>query len=249
MSRPLWCWNDPVVTGFLRVITMINTIRALYTRARTVLREEGLVTTLRRVVSFFSRRFIRYDKLYLYKHSLEERAETDFLPRIDNFSMEIVSSNSQAAELAARGIDIRQLSPEFEKSLKKGAVAFCILVDNELAHIGWVAMTAEAKKTIDDTPYHVDFSNGEACTGSTRTLPKYGRQGLMVYGYFKRIQYLKEMGRTASRNAVAIDNIASQRAHARFNPQIYAKARLLKVLGLQFWKETSLDQETPFPQE
>ncbi len=224
-------------------------MRALYTRTKTILREEGLATTLKRGITVLRRYLIRYDQVYLYKHSLVERDETDFLPRIENFSVEIVSSNSQAAELAAKGIDIRQLSTHAEKSLDKGGIAFCILVDNELAHIGWAALTEEAKKTIDDVPYHVDFSNGEACTGGTRTLPKYGRQGLMVYGYFKRLQYLREIGRVASRNAVAIDNIASHRAHARFKPTIYAKGRLLKVLGLQFWKEISLDQEPLIFQE
>jgi hypothetical protein len=224
-------------------------MRALYTRAQTVLREEGLTTTLRKVFNFFKRFMFRYEKVYLYQHSLIEREETDFLPRTNNFTVEIVSSNSQAAELAARGIDIHQLSTHAEKSLNKGGIAFCILVDSELAHIGWVALTEEAKNTIDDIPYHVDFPNGEACTGGTRTLPKYGRQGLMVYGYFKRLQYLREIGRVASRNAVAIDNIASHKAHARFKPKIYARGRLLKILGLQFWKQTSLDHEPPIFQK
>ena len=66
-------------------------MRALSTRARTVLREEGLATTLRKVVNFFRRFMFRYEKVYLYKHALEERAETDFLPGIDDFTVEIVS--------------------------------------------------------------------------------------------------------------------------------------------------------------
>ena len=101
-------------------------------------------------------------------------------------------------------------------------------------------MTAEAKKPLDDLPYSVDFSNHEACTGGTVTIPKYRGKGLMAYGYLKRFQFLKERGIVASRNAVAIDNIASQKAHARFNPQIYAEVHYLNILWFKSWKETPL---------
>jgi len=215
-------------------------VKDLYSRARYYLKEEGLIRLLRRGLSFLQHRLVINESYYLYRHTLQERAEADFRPGIDNFTFEIVSSASETDKLAARGNDVSQVSAFVEQGFDNGAIAFCVFIDNELAHIGWVAMTQKAKDAIDPLPYHVDFSNGEACTGSTRTIPKYRQLGLMVYGYFKRLEYLREQGYVFSRCAVTTDNIASQKAHARFNPTIYARARLLKILRWQFWRVTSL---------
>jgi len=211
------------------------------------LQEQGAGTLLRRGLAFIGRFLFRNEYYYLYRHSLEARDEAGFSPRVEGFNFEIVSSTGRAAELAAEGMDIRQLFPNAWRSLDRGAIAFCVFVNNEPAHIGWAATTEEAKQTIDDVPYNVDFANGEACTGGTRTAPKYGRRGLMVYGYFKRLDFLREKGYILSRCAVTTDNIASQKAHARFNPTIRAKAHLLKILWWQFWRETALDKDTAIP--
>jgi hypothetical protein len=132
------------------------------------------------------------------------------------------------------------MSIDVRRRLDKGAIAFCILVDKEIAHLGWVAMTEKAKNTFNSAPYRVDFSNKEACTGATWTNTKYRRKGLMVYGYFKRLQFLRERGITVSRNVVAKNNIASQMAHAKFDPKICGEARYLRILWWKFWTEKPL---------
>jgi hypothetical protein len=225
---------------------MLN-VKALYSRGRYFLREQGAGTLLRRGLAFIGRFLFRNEYYYLYKHSLEARDEAEFRPRVEDFGFEIIFSTGRAVELAAEGIDICQLFPNAMHSLEKGAAAFCVFINNELAHIGWVATTEEAKQSIDDIPYHVDFANGEACTGGTRTAPKYGQRGLMVYGYFKRLDYLREKGCVLSRCAVTTDNVASQKAHAKFSPTIYAKAHFLKILWWQFWRETALDEGMVVP--
>ena len=96
------------------------------------------------------------------------------------------------------------------QALDKGTIAFCIFVYRELAHVGWVAMNEEAKKYIDPLPFHVDFSNKEACTGGTRTVSKYEGKGLMTYGYVLRFQFLRQKGIAISRNSVAFNNISSK---------------------------------------
>jgi len=57
-----------------------------------------------------------------------------------------------------------------------------------------VALNEEAKNTFDFIPYEVYFSNNQACTGGTETVPEYRGRGLMVYGYFERFKFLREMG-------------------------------------------------------
>ena len=219
---------------------MIRTLSALSIRVKNVLQSEGLVPLLRRGFAFLVDYFFKYETLYLYEYTMKERNEADFMPKVQNFTFQVVSTNQQANELAANGFDLRSFSIYARRRLDKGAIAFCILIGRELVHIGWVAMTEEAKNTFEPFPYRVDFLNKEACTGGTITIPKYEGKGLMTYGYYKRFQFLKEKGIVTSRNTVAVSNIASQKVHAKFGPKIYAKVYYLKVLRWRFWKETPL---------
>jgi hypothetical protein len=139
------------------------------------------------------------------------------MPKIKDFTFRIISSNEQADELATDGIDIRAYSSKSRQGLDKGAIAFCIFIGREL---------------------------GEACTGGTVTLPKYRGNGLMAYGYFQRFRFLRERGIVVSRNAVAKNNVISQRVHAKFNPEVHAKGYYLKILWWKFWKEVSITDAT-----
>jgi RimJ/RimL family protein N-acetyltransferase len=105
-------------------------------------------------------------------------------------------------------------------------------------------MSQEAKDSFDSLPYQVNFADKQACTGGTWSNPNYRGKGLMVYGYFKRFEFLRERGFESSRNAVDEGNIASQKAHAKFGPKIYAKARYLKILGWRRWKETPINRSS-----
>ncbi len=162
------------------------------------------------------------------------------MPRIQNFTFKIISTTQQADELADEGFEFHALDG-YRDDLNRGVIAFCVFVGRELVHIGWVAMTEEAKKSAEDLPYRVVFSNKVACTGGTRTIPKYRGNGLMAYGYFKRFRFLKERGILTSRNAVNAENIVSQKVHAKFGPKIHAKARHIRILKWQLWIEKPLD--------
>jgi hypothetical protein len=222
---------------------MIDNPIVLLRRAKDVLQTEGFKRLLGRSFRYFGRHIVTYANVYLYEHSLQERNEVDFLPRISDFTFKIVSSNEEAGQLAAvMGCDFRQIFGYARKGFEKGAVAFCVFINGEIAHIAWVGTSKEAKNTFDPSPYHVDFSIGEACTGGTFTVPKYRGLGLMAYVYFKRFEYLRDKGFNVSRNAVAVDNIVSQKVHAKFSPRIRARARHLRLLGLEFWRETPLER-------
>lgn len=222
---------------------MISMLVAMLKRARDILRTEGLKPLLMRGFAFMGDWFFEYGDYYLYEYTLKERNEADFLPKIRDFTLKIISSNEEADKLAeAIGSDFRRRFVTASSKLDKGAIAFCIFVKGEIAHIGWVALSEQAHKAVDNLPYRVDFSNHEACTGGTQTIPEYRNKGLMAYGYFKRFQFLREKGIVVSRNAVAKSNIASRKAHARFSPRVYAEARYCKLLWWHFWKEKPLAQ-------
>jgi hypothetical protein len=213
-------------------------------RSKDILRSEGLTALVRRGWDFVGQRFFSVKFYYLYEHQLKERNEVDFLPKIQHFALHIIRTNEEANRLAEiTGFDFRSRFINGQERLDRGGIAFCVLANEEFAHIGWVALNEEAKRALDDRPYKIDFSHKQACTGGTYTVPKYRGKGLMTYGYFKRFQFLREHGFETSRNAVSTDNISSQKSHAKFGPRIVAKVRHVKFFCWEFWKEM------PFPRE
>lgn len=215
----------------------------LINRARYILKTEGLAVLVGRTLLYLKRRLFLFGHFYLYEYIMREMNEADYMPEIQGFTLKVVSTNRQADEIVNEGFkDFRDcpVMMNARRCLDKGAIAFCFFVGREFAHIGLVAMDEEAKNTFDILPYRVDFSHGQACTGGTVTMPKYRGNGFMIYGYFKRLEFLREKGYKTSCNAVAADNKVSQRAHAKFGPRIYARARFLRIARWTFWKETPL---------
>jgi RimJ/RimL family protein N-acetyltransferase len=212
----------------------------LLKRAEEILQTEGLLPLLRRGLIFLMGYIFRYERYYLYEHTMKPRDEAEFLPKTQDFTFEIVSTTRQADELAAAGFDFGTRYPNARGDLDKGAVAFCFFINGELAHFGQVAMNEEAKKCFDVLPYRVDFSGKQACTGGTWTHPKYRGMGLMGYVYFKKLQFLREMGMIAVRTVVAANNVAVQQLYNKLGAGRYAEARYLKFLWWDSWKETPL---------
>ncbi len=227
---------------------MISRFTVLFGRAKHVLQTEGLVPLLRRGYAFLLGYFLRYENYYLYEYRLDERSEADFMPSNQDFTFKIVSTKEQADGLVADGFEFRSSDGSQIERLGKGAIAVCVFVGRELAHIGWVAMNEEAKKSIIDIPFQVDFPDNKAFAGGVWTNPKYRRIGFHTYSFFKRLQFLKERGIIVAQGVVATSNIAPQRVNAKFNSKIYAEARYLKILWWKSWKEKPLTESSSVPQ-
>lgn len=198
---------------------------------------------LRRGLEFVVGRFFQYQACYLREFATEDIRkfnEADFRPKIDNFTLRIISTNQEAAELEAEGLEFRSHVINARQRLDKGAIAFCIFSGRELANMAWLAMTQKAKDSLCEAPFKVDFSNNEGWSGGLWTNPKYRRRGLAEYGTFKRLEFGLGTGIVTNRAAVAKGNIASQRATATFSPKIYAEGRYLKILWWKSCKEKPL---------
>ncbi len=180
----------------------------------------------------------------LYESTLVKRNETDFLPRIQNLTFDIVTTRQQYDELVSAGFDLSQTGSEARSMLDQGAVVGLIFAGKELASMEWAAMTDKANRAINIYPLKIDFSQKEAYASGVWTNPKYRRNGLHTYVYYRVYDYLRRNGVMTVRSIVATDNVAAQKAHMRFAPQekIYARARYLRLLGLQFWNERLLTQ-------
>jgi len=188
--------------------------------------------------------FFVYGSYYVYETDiqeiLKERNEADCFPRIEDFTLRIVSTNQEADELEAEGLEFRSQSINSRKALDKEALAFCVFVERELASICWVAMTQEAKNSLGEPPFRVDFSNNEVCHAECWTNPSYRGRGLAPYVDFKATQFADERGKVSERSVGRTSNIPSQRAYTKTGPNVRAEGRYLKILCWKWWKEKPL---------
>jgi len=174
----------------------------VFKTAKEIYRTEGLTPLLRRGFAFVVRCFFRYETYYLYElptENVRELNEADFVPNIDNFILKTISTNQEADDLEADGFEFRSQVDNARERLDNGAIAFCIFVGQELAHIGWVAMSQEAKDSLNEPPYKTDYSEHEAWWGGVWTDPKYRRMGLLTYADIKRLGFLLDKGIVTSR--------------------------------------------------
>ena len=217
----------------------------LFKTAKQIYRTEGLTPLLRRGFAFVEGCFFRYETYYLYElptENVRELNEADFLPNIDNFILKTISTNQEADDLEADGFEFRSQVINARERLDNGAIAFCIFVEQDLAHIGWVAMSQEGKDSLNEPPYKTDCSAHEAWWGGVWTNPKYRRMGLLTYADIKRLEFLLDKGIVTSRYLTTKGNIASLKSNARFNSRIYGEGRYLRILWWKLWKERPLSQ-------
>ncbi len=226
----------------VRVRTM-SRLSALLTRAKDIIQTEGLCALLLRG---FESYVFHSGYYYLQKvelNPLREMNEADFLPRFEDFTFRIIRTNEEADELAiALGHDLRERFVDARKRLDKGAIAFCAFVNGEIANVGWMAVTEQAKNTLYDVPLRVDFSNSECYIGSMATVPKYRGMGLMSYTSYRMYQFRKENGIRTARYTISVNNIASREAAGKLAPDIYARGRHIRFLWWKYWKETPLTE-------
>ncbi len=219
---------------------MLSRLRHGVNSARQILKTEGLVSLLRRMGRFIQLKCFVCITSNLYETTAENFAilnEADFMPKTDNFTLKIVSSNEEADKLKAEGFEFRSQNANSLYYLDNGAVAICIFVENELAHLGWVEMT---RQLTDTDIMKVDCSNTEAHGGWSWTNPKYRRLGFGRYGHFKRRQFVFDNGKSVHRGSTSKSNIAN-RALQPNTTKKYAEVRYLKILGWRDIKTTYVD--------
>jgi hypothetical protein len=220
-------------------------VNSLADQATIIYREGGI---FRLFLAALSQIFM-HRIYYIYEHDLHDissKNEKDLLPQIPNFSLKIITDIEEAEELERKGFNITAQAYELRHNLKNGAVAFCLFHGARLMHIGWIAMNAQAKDSITNVPYEVDFSN-MACIEVAITMPEYkgknaskyfqSYKGFLPYSYFKRAQYLTKRGIFTARTAVDESSKAPRWAVERYNARVISKVHRTRILGFNIWKE------------
>ena len=210
----------------------------LISLAKNTLQREGLNTFLGKLAAF-PRNFISgcmFKRFFVYKHIIIARDEAKYLPRIRDYSFHIIESHAQAEKLAGEGLNVYTGFKQAGRFLDTGAIAFCVFIGRDLAHIGWLALNEDAKSSFEPWPYPVDFPY-QGCTGGTETKKEYEGNGLMTYVYYKRFEYLRQKGIFSVKNIVETSNTASNKVHSKFNP-LRKRGFYLRIgYWWQFWCE------------
>ena len=221
----------------------MNRVRELLLRTWDIYRAYGVRELLKRAIAFAAYCLYEQRTYHLTVHTLEEvedMNESDLIPRTERLTLEIVASNDEADGLEARGLDFRSHVRGSRRRLDGGAVAVCLFVGDELAHIGWVAMSKEAADSLGEPPVMVDFHGGEGFRGDVWTNPNFRRLGLHAYGNFKRLEFMLDKGLVVSRGAIAKSNTVALQTNEKLGAEVYAEGRYLRVLWWRSWREEPL---------
>jgi hypothetical protein len=222
----------------------MNYISERINRARYIVKDEGYNSFIKRAISYLSLHLFFNEEYYVREHYCGDLDESDYLPRISGYTIEIVSTNDEADRLAQKlGADFREQVLNARRRLDAGAVAFCIFIGKDLANIHWQGFSSKAKSSINPQPYFVDFKNHEGCTGGAETPMKFRKMGLMAYSCYHRNNYMKVRGIKMLIGIDATDNIAIYKVQSKFPSRLRARARYIKILWWKSWKEKPLPDD------
>ena len=224
----------------------MNRLTELFRSAKGIYQAEGFLPLAKRATAFAAGGLFKYETHYLYENdgsTYSRRSDADFVPRVDGLTFRMIRTNEEADALEAQGFQFRKYVVDTRSKLNKGAIAFCLFIGHELANIGWLCTTQQAKDSLNEPPANVDFSKNEAWAGGSWTNPKYRRLGLYRYTSLKQVEYWLQRGIVKDKWAVARRNVAPLTAESKTGNVRYAEGRLVKVLWWKWWKEKPLIPE------
>lgn len=213
----------------------------LFRKGKTILREEGLASFIKTVVLFLRSSFsFAYRTYYIYENTL---GGSQFEPKIQDVTLKIVSTPQQLNELVASGFTFPSWDVDaLKEKASRGAISFCVFVEQNLAHITWIALSEGAKNCVDPFPLKIDWQN-EAWSGSSRTGQNYQGMGLFSYAYTEIFRFLKERGLSKDRFTIEKNNVVSNHTMVKFGSQIIAHGRYLKLLWWTSWKVKPIEKK------
>jgi len=221
-------------------------------RARELLRQEGLTGLLAG-----AGRYLRWVLQWVYTHellrayhlSVAEAAAMRVTPPGDNVQVYVIESREDAMRLSEEGFEsVLEAVPGAERRLRCGAVAACAFLGRELASIDWMALSERAKPAVDSFPYRADFASSDACTGGAYTMPHLRGKGLAAYRFSAQVAYLYAKGRRTCYNAIAVDNIPSQRTVERYGATFDAVFRHRRFMGRDSFRQVWSRAKSAGPQ-
>jgi len=174
-------------------------------------------------------------------------------PPIKGLTFKVIYTPAELDKLIDDGCDLVIDFNQVRRGLGKGMVAFLILVDRELASMGWACMTEASKSILRGYPYYRDLDR-LACIVGGWTNPRFQDSSISSYLKHKRHQLLKEMGFIFERSIVAESTAKDLCAIKEQNNfeftyrlRTYTNVSLPGIFGVEFWNEHLLNETDSKP--
>lgn len=216
-------------------------VQRLIIEAKTIFKEDGPVNLIKRGLVFIT--CYENKTFFLYECKIQQHDKANekvFLPRPKNYCLKIISSKEQIEDVIREGFDISYIAGDRRfKLINKNFLEFLVFVEKELAAIGLIAITEEAKNTFNPQRYKVDFANGEVCGGAVFTIPRFMAKNLVTYLVYSSCEYLAQTDKKVLKSIIETKNTTMQKIIKKVYPdcQVSTRAHYLRIFGLKFWRE------------
>jgi GNAT superfamily N-acetyltransferase len=210
--------------------------------AHALIKEEGLASYVRKSPVYFSRLLYRHERLYIWRTDTAG-LRGPFSPRIEDCDFKVISQPEDLDELLGEHLSIdSSFNIEVARRMLAGhLVGFLVFVHKELAWWGWAAMEDKTRYFVNRPPRKLDYTR-EAYVGRAFTLPRYRGLGLHTYGSLKRLEYLKEKGKSGVVLVTLKDNEPVIRVQEKLGSRICGEMNLFRLLLCEFWTEKWYDR-------
>ncbi len=205
----------------------------------------GLAHGIGRFIGMLVKKAFFWSEYYVHEFDLTALDDTYAAAPMDNLEVHIVESDDDVSRLVKRGYeDCRLTVPGAKRCLSSGAVGLCAYVGGTLAHIAWVGLNEDAKKSFDALAYLVQFDEREGCSGGSWTFPSFRGKGLYRHVMWRRFMYLKEHGCVVCRHATGVHNVPSLRGQAVFPCRLEGTLRFVRIFGIDRYSFKPRDSTT-----
>lgn len=230
---------------------MLNTLKIFkrkYSGLWAIVKYEGFKSLISMGFAYVLAHLFFTQKYYMNITDLtikENMNEREFLPRINNYSVKIISTNKEADNLIAKGYHFGAYEMRLRKALDKDIITFCVFVNKEIANLHCIAYGQKGTEDVDFRLLPVNFEKKEVVVGRAFTVPKYRRLGLRRYSgyilkeYCKKYGYIRKVAGLTANNYPAIANAAKEP-----DLKIVAIGRYIRILWFKYSKVKKIDPIT-----
>jgi GNAT superfamily N-acetyltransferase len=217
-------------------------LRGHVREAHALIKEEGLGSYVRKAPVYLSRLLYRHQEHYIWRSDTLDLSGS-FVPRIEDYDFKLISQPEELDELLAAGLSIDSAFSlkDARMLLREHLVVFLVFVHGELASWSWAAMEEKTRYPGYHPPRKVDFVR-EAYVLRAFTLPRYRGLGLHTYGSLKRLEYLKEKGKSGAILVTLKDNEPIMRVQEKLGSRVCGEMNLFRMLLCEFWTEKWYDR-------
>jgi len=147
-------------------------LKALWLRAREILRENGLPVLLQSSIMFLIIPIYERNVYYLFKYSVKNDANPNegiIKLKMVDIKCQVVTSNMDADRLESENYYFRSYPTDhnegrktYSRWLDQGAIAFCTFVEKDFAAITWVVTSQQTQDSLKLLPIKIGYSDKEA---------------------------------------------------------------------------------------